>query len=208
MLVRKGQKCAWLNVATVTVCVKQIKVKVIFKFWEVLQTQIRKKVVQTQTQKKVTKVLKTQTQKKVTIVVQTQTQKEVTKVVQTQTQKEVTKVLKTQTQKKLLKKVKRVSEEIEVPRKSIPIYEVDSSSNSEKTEDIYKSHMDGSKISLATVSTVSTVPYTQSDESVEVSAKTPVTEQSTTIPYSQSDKSIQFVLEEESKMKKKVRKLM
>ena len=97
MLVRKGQKCAWLNVATVTVCVKQIKVKVILNCWEVLQTQIWKKMVQTQTQKKVTKVKKNQTQKKVT------------KVVQTQTQKEVTKVLKTQTQKKLLKKVKRVS---------------------------------------------------------------------------------------------------
>ena len=47
--------------------------------------------------------------------------------------------------------------EIEVPPKSFPIYDVDSSSNSEKTEDIYKSHMDGSKISLATVSTE---PYT------------------------------------------------
>ena len=42
-------------------------------------------------------------------------------------------------------------EEIEVPPKSFPIYDVDSSSNSEKTEDIYKLHMDGSKINLATV---------------------------------------------------------
>ena len=42
------------------------------------------------------------------------------------------------------------------------------------------------KISLATVSTVSTEPYTQADESVEVLAKTMVTEQSTTFPYSQS----------------------
>ena len=75
-------------------------------------------------------------------------------------------------------------EEIEVPPKSIPIYDVDSSSNSKKTEDIYKSYMDGSKISLATVSTVSPEPYTQADKSVEVLAKTPVTEQSTTIPYS------------------------
>ena len=56
MLVKKGPKCAWLNVATVTVCVKQVKV--IFKFWEVLQTQIWKKVLQTQTQKIVTKVEK------------------------------------------------------------------------------------------------------------------------------------------------------
>ena len=81
-------------------------------------------------------------------------------------------------------------EEIEVPPKSFPIYDVDSSSNSEKTEDIYKSHMDGSKISLATVSTVSTEPYTQADESIEVLAKTMVTEQSTTFPQSQSDESI------------------
>ena len=66
-------------------------------------------------------------------------------------------------------------EEIEVPPNSFPIYDVDSSSNSEKTEDIYKLHMDGSKISLATVSTVSTEPYTQADESVEVLAKTMVT---------------------------------
>ena len=57
--------------------------------------------------------------------------------------------------------------------------------------------MDGSKISLATVSTVSTEAYTQADESVEVLAKTMVTEQSTTFPYSQSDESIQFLLEEE-----------
>ena len=78
MLVRKGPKCAWLNGVTVTVCVKQVKV--IFKFWEELQTQIRKKVLQTQTQKIVTKVEKTQTQKKVTKVLQTQTQKIVTKV--------------------------------------------------------------------------------------------------------------------------------
>ena len=90
-------------------------------------------------------------------------------------------------------------EEIEVPPKSFPIYDVDSSSNSEKTEDIYKSHMDGSKISLATVSTE---PYTQADESVEVLAKTMVTEQSTTFPYSQSDESIQFVSEEERQDKK------
>ena len=52
------------------------------------------------------------------------------------------------------------------------------------------------------VSTVSTVPYTQSDESVEVLAKTLVTEQSTTIPYSQSDESIQFLLEEEKQDEK------
>ena len=89
--------------------------------------------------------------------------------------------------------------EIEVPPKSFPIYDVDSSSNSEKTEDIYKSHMDGSKISLATVSTE---PYTQADESVEVLAKTMVTEQSTTFPYSQSDESIQFMSEEERQDKK------
>ena len=90
-------------------------------------------------------------------------------------------------------------EEIEVPPKSFPIYDVDSSSNSEKTEDIYKSHMEGSKISLATVSTE---PYTQADESVEVLAKTMVTEQSTTFPYSQSDESIQFVSEEERQNEK------
>ena len=62
--------------------------------------------------------------------------------------------------------------------------------------------MDGSKISLATVSKVATVPYTQSDKGVEVLAKTLVTEQSTTIPYSQSDESIQFVLEEEKQDEK------
>ena len=90
-------------------------------------------------------------------------------------------------------------EEIEVPPKSFLIYDVDSSSNSEKTEDIYKSHMNGSKISLATVSTE---PYTQADESVEVLAKTMVTEQSTTFPYSQSDESIQFVSEEERQNEK------
>ena len=95
--------------------------------------------------------------------------------------------------------------EIEVPPKSFPIYDVDSSSNSEKTEDIYKSHMDGSKISLATVSTE---PYTQADESVEILAKTMVTEQSTTFPYSQSDESIQFMLEEERQDKNKSRKIM
>ena len=110
MLVRKGPKCAWLNVATVTVCQKQVKV--IFKFWELLQTEIRKKVLQAQTQKIVAKVERNQTRKKVTKLLQTQkivtkllqTQKIVTKVVQTQT--EVTKVLKTQTQKKLVRKVK------------------------------------------------------------------------------------------------------
>ena len=90
-------------------------------------------------------------------------------------------------------------EEIEVPPKSFPIYDVDNSSNSEKTEDIYKSHMDGSKISLATVSTE---PYTQADKSVDVLAKTIVTEQSTTFPYSQSDESIQFMSEEERQNEK------
>ena len=95
--------------------------------------------------------------------------------------------------------MKWVSEEIEVPPKSFPIYDVDSSNNSEKTEDIYKLHMDGSKISLATVSTE---PYTQADESVDVLAKTMVTEQSTTFPYSQSDESIQFVSEEERQNEK------
>ena len=84
-------------------------------------------------------------------------------------------------------------EEIEVPPKSFPIYDVDSSSNSDKTEDIYKTHMDGSKISLATVSTISTEPCTP---------KTMVTEQSTTFPYSQSDESIQFLSEEERQDKK------
>ena len=84
-------------------------------------------------------------------------------------------------------------EEIEVPRKSFPIYDVDSNSNSDKTEDIYKAHMDGSKISLATVSTISTEPCTP---------KTMVTEQSTTFPYSQSDESIQFLSEEERLDKK------
>ena len=83
-------------------------------------------------------------------------------------------------------------EEIEVPPKSFPIYDVDSS-NSDKTEDIYKTHMDGSKISLATVSTISTEPCTP---------KTMVTEQSTTFPYSQSDESIQFLSEEERQDKK------
>ena len=93
-------------------------------------------------------------------------------------------------------------EEIEVPPKSIPIYAVDSSSsNSEKTENIYQSYMDGSKLSLATVSTVSTGPYSHSDESVEVLAKPLVTEESTTIPYSQSDESIQ--LEEKRDEKEK-----
>ena len=84
-------------------------------------------------------------------------------------------------------------EEIEVPPKSFPIYDVDSNSNSDKTEDIYKAHMDGSKISLATVSTISTEPCTP---------KTVVTEQSTTFPYSQSDESIQFLSEEERLDKK------
>ena len=82
-------------------------------------------------------------------------------------------------------------EEIELPPKSFPIYDVDS--NSDKTEDIYKTHMDGSKISLATVSTISTEPCTP---------KTMVTEQSTTFPYSQSDESIQFLSEEERQDKK------
>ena len=84
-------------------------------------------------------------------------------------------------------------EEIEVPPKSFPIYDVDSNSNSDKTEDIYKTHMDGSKISLATVSTISTEPCTP---------KTMVTEQSTTFPYSQSDESIQFLSEQERLDKK------
>ena len=60
--------------------------------------------------------------------------------------------------------------------------------------------MDGSKLSVATVSTVSTGPYSHSDESVEVLAKPLVTEQSTTVPYSQSDESIQ--LEEEKRDEK------
>ena len=51
-------------------------------------------------------------------------------------------------------------EEIDIPPKKIPIYEVDSS-NSENTEEIYKSLMEGSKISLATVLTFSTQGYTQ-----------------------------------------------
>ena len=61
--------------------------------------------------------------------------------------------------------------------------------------------MDGSKLSLATVSTVSTGPYSHSDESVEVLAKPLVTEESTTIPYSQSYESIQ--LEEKRDEKEK-----
>ena len=111
----------------------------------------------------------------------------------------MTKVLKNSNSEETTKESEVSVEEIEVPPKSFPIYDVDSSSNSEKTEDIYKSHMDGSKISLATVSTE---PYTQADESVEVLAKTMATEQSTTFPYSQSDESIQFVSEEERQNKK------
>ena len=52
------------------------------------------------------------------------------------------------------------------------------------------------------MSTVSTEAYTQADKSVEVLAKTMVTEQSTTFPYSQSDESIQFLSEEERKDEK------
>ena len=197
MLVRKGPKCAWLNVATVTVCPKQVKV--IFKFWELLQTQIRKKVLQAQTQKIVTKVERNQTRKKVTKLLQTQ--KIVTKVVQTQTDSDKSgsnsdgsdKSAKNSNSEETSKESEVSVEEIEVPPKSFPIYDVDSNSNSDKTEDIYKTHMDGSKISLATVSTISTEPCTP---------KTMVTEQSTTFPYSQSDESIQFLSEEERQDKK------
>ena len=62
---------------------------------------------------------------------------------------------------------------------------------------MYKLLMEGSKISLATVLTVSTLGYTQSDESVEVLGKTLAPEQSTTMPYSASDESIQLLSEEE-----------
>ena len=55
-------------------------------------------------------------------------------------------------------------EEIPVPPKQISIYDVESS-NSENTDEIYKSLMEGSKLSLATVSTISIKGYTQSDES-------------------------------------------
>ena len=73
------------------------------------------------------------------------------------------------------------------------------SSNSENTEEIYKSLMDGSKISLATVLTVSTLGYTQSDEIVELLVKTLLPEESTTVPYSASDESIQLMSEGEKK---------
>ena len=81
-------------------------------------------------------------------------------------------------------------EEIPVPPKEIPVYDVESS-NSENTDEIYKSLMDGSKLSLATVSTVSIKGYTQSDESdknVEIVKNVGM---SSTVGY--SDSSVEIV---------------
>ena len=81
-------------------------------------------------------------------------------------------------------------EEIDVPPKKIPIYEVDSS-NSENTEEMYKSLMEGSKLSLATVSTVSIKGYTQSDESAKSVELVKNVGTSSTVTY--SDSSVEIV---------------
>ena len=81
-------------------------------------------------------------------------------------------------------------EEIPVPPKEIPVYDVESS-NSENTDEIYKSLMDGSKLSLATVSTISIKGYTQSDESDKNVETVKNVGMSSTVGY--SDSSVEIV---------------
>ena len=58
-------------------------------------------------------------------------------------------------------------QEVDQPPKLFETYEIDSS-ESDNTDNIYKGFMEGSKISVHTLSTLSTVGFTESDKSVEV----------------------------------------
>ena len=58
-------------------------------------------------------------------------------------------------------------QEVDQPPKLFETYEIDSS-KSDNTDNIYKGFMEGSKISVHTLSTLSTVGFTESDKSVEV----------------------------------------
>ena len=58
-------------------------------------------------------------------------------------------------------------QEVDQPPKLFETYEIDSS-ESDNTDNIYKGFMEGSKISVHTLSTLSTVGFTESDQSVEV----------------------------------------
>ena len=66
-------------------------------------------------------------------------------------------------------------------------FQIDSS-ESDNTDNMYKGFMEGSKISLPNLSTLSTVGFTESDKSVEVEKNVGTT---STVAY--SDSSVEIV---------------
>ena len=77
-------------------------------------------------------------------------------------------------------------QEVDQPPKLFETYEIDSS-ESDNTDNMYKGFMEGSKISVHTLSTLSTVGFTESDKSVEVVKNVGM---SSTVAYSDSSVEI------------------